>query len=94
MVSQVVLWHWNGTDILTKIDLPVRLRDNQKVKFGDGSDAAIYYDATDLNIDPKEAGSGTIKFGVAHTTLSGETVSGYMTFKDSGGTSRKVAVVS
>ena len=37
--------------------------------------------------------TGLMSFGV-HSALSGETVSGYITIKDAGGTSRKVAVVT
>ncbi len=51
-----------------------------------GSDTDI-----DLNFTPK--GSGLVKFGT-HTGLGGETVTGYITVKDSGGTPRKLAVVS
>ena len=38
-------------------------------------------------------GTGNVMFGT-HSSLSGESVSGYITIKDSGGTSRKLAVVS
>lgn len=34
------------------------LADNSKAMFGAASDASIYYDGTDLNINPKEVGSG------------------------------------
>lgn len=36
-------------------------QDNFKEYFGSGNDASIYYDGTDLNINTKEVGSGTIK---------------------------------
>lgn len=45
----------------------------------------------DLALTP--AGTGVLKFG-SHTALGGESVSGYITIKDAGGTSRKIAVVS
>jgi len=45
----------------------------------------------DLSITPK--GSGVVRMGT-HSALSGQTVTGYITIKDSGGTSRKLAVVS
>jgi len=45
----------------------------------------------DLALTP--AGTGVLKFG-SHTALGGESLSGYITIKDAGGTSRKVAVVS
>lgn len=51
-----------------------------------GSDTNI-----DLNLTPK--GSGVVRFGT-HSALAAETVTGYITIKDSGGTSRKLAVVS
>lgn len=50
---------------------------------------------TDSNIDialtPK--GSGVLKFGT-HSAIAAESVTGYITIKDAGGTSRKIAVVS
>lgn len=50
---------------------------------------------SDTNIDfwlrPK--GTGAVRFGT-HAAIAAETVTGYITIKDSGGTSRKVAIVS
>jgi len=46
---------------------------------------------SDIFIDPN--GSGVVKFGT-YAALSGETVAGYITIKDAGGTSRKLAVVA
>lgn len=50
---------------------------------------------TDTNIDfaitPK--GTGVLRFGT-HSALAGETVTGYITIKDSSGTTRKVAILS
>ena len=45
----------------------------------------------DLKLTPK--GSGVVSFGT-HAALGAETVTGYITIKDAGGTSRKIAVVS
>ena len=45
----------------------------------------------DLSLVPK--GTGAVRFGT-HSALAAETVTGYITIKDAGGTSRKVAVVS
>lgn len=45
----------------------------------------------DLALTP--AGTGVVKFGT-HSAIGAETVTGYITIKDAGGTSRKVAVVS
>lgn len=45
----------------------------------------------DLALTPK--GSGVLKFGT-RTAIGAETVTGYITIKDSGGTTRKLAVVS
>ena len=43
----------------------------------------------DLALSP----AGNVKFG-AHSAIGAETVTGYITIKDSGGASRKLAVVS
>lgn len=51
-----------------------------------GSDTNI-----DLVFTPK--GTGTLRFGT-HSAIASETVTGYITIKDSGGTTRKLAVVS
>jgi len=45
----------------------------------------------DVVITPK--GTGAVKFGT-HSALAAETVTGYITIKDAGGTTRKLAVVS
>lgn len=45
----------------------------------------------DLALTPK--GTGRVRFGT-HAAIGAETVTGYITIKDSGGTERKVAVVS
>lgn len=51
-----------------------------------GSDTDI-----DLALTPK--GTGRVRFG-SHTAIGTETVTGYITIRDSGGTERKLAVVS
>lgn len=48
-------------------------------------------DNMDVRLTP--AGTGLVRFGT-HTVIGAEAVSGYITIKDSGGTSRKIAVVS
>ena len=45
----------------------------------------------DLALTPK--GTGRVRFGT-HSAIAAETVTGYITIKDAGGTSRKIAVVS
>lgn len=54
--------------------------------FAGGSDSDV-----DIALTPK--GTGVLKFGT-RTAIAAETVTGYITIKDSGGTSRKLAVVS
>jgi len=48
-------------------------------------------DNIDVVITP--AGTGNVKFGT-HSAIAAETVTGYITIKDAGGTTRKLAVVS
>ncbi len=45
----------------------------------------------DISFTP--AGTGKMRFG-SHSAIAAETVTGYITIKDSGGTDRKIAVVS
>ena len=63
--------------------------------YATGSPPQLQAFGTDTNIDlmlvPK--GTGNVRFGT-HSALSGETVTGYITIKDAGGTARKLAVVS
>lgn len=47
----------------------------------------------DLDVRLTPAGTGKVRFGT-HSALAAETVSGYITIKDSGGTIRKLAVVT
>lgn len=58
----------------------------QSVRNGTGGSANV-----DLALAP--IGTGRVRFGT-HTSIGAETLSGYVTIKDSGGTERKVAVVS
>jgi hypothetical protein len=59
---------------------------NQCVLLAEGTDTNI-----DLEVRPK--GSGVLRVGT-HSALAAETVTGYITIKDAGGTTRKIAVVS
>ena len=43
----------------------MRFDDNVDLVFGTGNDAKIYYDGTDLIIDPTLVGSGVVKFGAS-----------------------------
>lgn len=44
-------------------DIP--LNDNVKVLLGTGNDAEIFYDGTDLHINPAAVGSGSLRIGAA-----------------------------
>lgn len=62
-----------------------------------GTGAAPYISSvgTDSNVDIRfiPQGTGVLRFGT-HSAIAAETVTGYITVKDAGGTSRKLAVVS
>jgi len=45
--------------------------DNQKILFGEGQDASIYYNATDLVINPKEVGTGKVNLNAGDLTTTG-----------------------
>lgn len=49
--------------------------------------------ADDIDLILTPAGTGSVRFGT-HSAIGAETLAGYITIKDSGGTSRKLAVVS
>lgn len=49
--------------------------------------------ADDIDITLTPAGTGRVKFG-SHSAIGSETVTGYIEIKDSGGTTRKIAVLS
>lgn len=60
-----------------------------------GNPSRVRAQGSDTNVDLWLSGQGTgiLRFGT-HTALGGESVTGYITIKDDGGTTRKVAVVS
>lgn len=60
-----------------------------------GDPARIYAGGIDTNSDIllQPAGTGVMRFGT-HTTIGAETLSGYITIKDAGGTTRKIGVIS
>ena len=93
LLKSVPVFRTDGTVYLTRLNQNVQFLDSQKLVLGDGSDASIYYDGTDLVISSADVGSGVLKFGT-HSSSSDAEVSGYVTIKDSGGTSRKRAVIS
>lgn len=49
--------------------------------------------AANIDLPLVPAGTGVVQFGT-HAAIGAETVTGYITIKDAGGTSRKIAVVS
>lgn len=49
--------------------------------------------ATDVDVLLTPAGAGRVRFGTL-SAIAAETVTGYLTVKDAGGTSRKIAVVA
>ncbi len=51
--------------------------DNRKIIFGASDDASIYYDGTDLIIDPAEVGSGDLSVGSGGIKVGGLTLIGY-----------------
>jgi hypothetical protein len=91
-------WHYDGTNILTKLNQTVKLADSQKLVVGTDDDGSFTFDGTDMIItsasgDLKLTPSGNVVFGT-HSALGGETVTGFITIKDAGGTSRKIGIVS
>jgi hypothetical protein len=60
-----------------------------------GNPALLQAVGSDTNVDLQltPQGSGLVRFG-AHSVLGAETMTGYITVKDAGGSSRKLAVVS
>jgi len=49
----------------------INLPDNVKAIFGTGNDAAVYYNGTDLIIDPKEVGAGVVNLNGGNFTTTG-----------------------
>lgn len=86
-----------GTDGSTGTGVAIEMAKGHLVQWENQSNvvANIGTDGTgaDLDIMFTPGGAGKVKFG-AHSSLAAETVTGYITIKDSGGTLRKLAVVS
>ena len=93
LVEKIPAFRNDGSVYVTRINQNVQMLDNQKLVLGTGSDASIYYDGTDVVVSTADVGSGVLKFGT-HTGVSDTAVSGYITIKDSGGTTRKLAVIT
>lgn len=70
-----------STHVLTSTVFP----DNEKLFFGSGDNASVYYDGTNLVIDPAEVGSGVLRIGAAlvpHTTDGGALGSASLMWSD------------
>lgn len=80
---------------------PVRVFDSNEVNkmevhgANTGADPRIEADGSDtnINLELKPKGTGKVKFGT-HSAIGAETLTGYIEIVDSGGTTRKVGVVS
>lgn len=61
IIDEMENYRWDGSAWnLVTVTASIQLNDNEKAFFGTGSDATIYYNATDLIIDPQEVGTGDI----------------------------------
>ncbi len=50
----------------------LRMLDNQKISLGTGEDSSIYYDGTNLVVDPKEDGSGVVSLNGGNLATTGQ----------------------
>ena len=85
----------NGNVLLksnTNIELSNYLQGNHSTIGADATDV-IFSTANNRNFSIVPNGTGLVKFGT-HTAIGAETLSGYITIKDAGGTTRKLAVIS
>lgn len=86
-----------GCDASTGTAVAFEVGRGHKFQWQNGSAkvANIYAEGTgdDMDLVFTTAGAGTLQFGT-RTAIGAETVTGYITIKDSGGTTRKLAVVS
>jgi len=60
------------------------LADNCPIRFGAASDASIYYDGTDLIIDPKVVGSGEVNLNGGNLTTTGSITGGNLSGTNTG----------
>lgn len=60
---------------------------------GSSPGLTVFGNDTDIDLGLVTKGAGVVRFGT-HSAIGAESVTGYITIKDSGGTLRKVAVVS
>jgi hypothetical protein len=86
-----------GTDGSTGTGVAIEMAHSHLMQWRNENDvvANIGITGTGSNVDIvfTPAGTGKMRFGT-HTGIAAETVTGYITVKDSGGTDRKIAVVS
>jgi len=65
-VSDSAYWIWSGTNSFSGNWVSsgsLRFNDAKKLKFGTGSDASIYYDGSNMIINPQEVGTGDVLIG-------------------------------
>ena len=93
VITPTTLLDANGNEWITHVATGSAIN-NVRVTSATTGNAALI-DVTETNTDLELAGNGTgvVKFGT-HSAIAAETVTGYITIKDSGGTTRKIAVVS
>lgn len=87
----------NGNGVQAQAGISTASLVNYPYFFGSATGGRVTYAASgsDSNIDLEllPQGTGVVRFGT-RTAIGAETVTGYITIKDSGGTTRKLAVVS
>lgn len=84
--AAAITFEYNATQMLALNATSVQMNDNINLTFGTGSDALIFYDGTDLIIDPSSVGSGTLEIRGIKMTLGDGTTAGDPTITFDGAT--------
>jgi hypothetical protein len=73
--------------------VPMLIGNNLQLYFGDSANAAIYYDETNLVIDPKEVGSGVVSLNGGSLTTTGTLGAGAISYDNADWTGGNVIYV-
>jgi hypothetical protein len=87
--AQEFRWSYSWTDASNRQGGALKTASDQIII--EAQTAGTGADNLDVTLTP--AGTGAVRFGT-HSAVAAELVTGYITIKDAGGTSRKIAVIS
>lgn len=87
--AQTLRWYYSFTDLSNRANGALKTASDQIII--EAETVGTGADNIDVTLTP--AGTGNVRFGT-HSAVAAELTTGYITIKDAGGTTRKLAVIS